>query len=92
MQISTDQRFYLGLGILILGALFCAAHIVRTILLKKQLTEATIKMYMLFIMISVFGVVAVVGALDGQALAALLGSVAGYALGQRPKTNDDDKD
>ena len=78
-----EQRFWLCILIIVLAAIFCIAHIWRSIKLKRTITRITIKMYVAYMAVSILAVVGLTGAIKSDAFTALLGAVIGYILGEK---------
>ena len=73
MDLESIHRVYICGMLVLLGIVFSVANIWRSIALKKGFSEITIKMYLAFIVFIVLGVVSVSGAVNGEAIAAMLG-------------------
>jgi hypothetical protein len=84
MDMESSHRAMVCGGLILLGAIFCVANIVRSVKLKKGFSEHTIKMYIAFVVFIVLGVIGIAGVVSGDALAGLFGAAAGYALGNKP--------
>ncbi len=83
IEFTTDQRVIISIAILSFSAILGVAHVVRSIKLKFPIEEPLIKMYITFFVVAILAILAISGAITGDAVIALLGSIVGYVLGSR---------
>jgi hypothetical protein len=82
-SLTGEQRVTLILGLFTLVAVISLAHIARSTYLKRPIGSSWMKMYTSFIIITVVGALALANVITGDALTAILGSIAGYVLGTK---------
>ena len=87
--LTAGYRFGLCIAFVVLAAVSCVGNLWRSTTLKKGFSEATMKMYVAFIVVPVVAAAGVAGAMSLDAFAGLLGIVVGYALGNKPWKEDD---
>jgi 4-amino-4-deoxy-L-arabinose transferase-like glycosyltransferase len=86
--LNAGQRVQVILGIFTLVIVISLAHIARSTYLKKSIPSSWMKMYTSFVVISIVGALALANVISGDALTALIGTIAGYILG----TKESDKE
>lgn len=82
-DLTGEQRIVVIIGIFTLVIVISLAHIARSTYLRRSIPSSWMKMYTSFVVISIVGALALANVISGDALTALIGTIAGYILGTK---------